>query len=205
MCIYEKSGFEPLKTHIHTHKKVTNIKKKKGYTHTHTLPPHKLKKGNIYYTCMKKRRASAATIARLKAMRRKFGLGEFQHRKNIVPKRRRVVSMAKRKVSRRKGASSGGTMSYALGGAVYGIARQPLNGLIKKFLPSGTLQMSDEILMIVADVILSKYAFKTGTINKALKVGIAVEASRIGANLNIGNLGGLFGTSTAAASSGLTF
>lgn len=61
--------------------------------------------------------------------------------------------------------------------------------------------MSDEILMLATDAILAKMLFKTGMVNQALKVGIAVEASRIGAGLNLGNLGNIFGTSSTSTSS----
>ena len=136
---------------------------------------------------MEKRRASAATIARLRALRKKHGLGEFKGKSRRVSVRH-SSPMARRK--RRFGRSSKGLSvnQILIGGAVYGFARQKISDWLTKNFPTltqGTLGAnSDEMLM----GILAYFAAKRGSgiVRDAGKAGLAIEASRIASGFKFG-------------------
>jgi len=89
-----------------------------------------------------------ATASQLKALRRKYGLGEFKKNKKRATRKnysRKVVQMARRKRSGRKsyGKSTGSIWSKMLGTAgyvgyeVYLSPMVPLNGMVKNIAELG--------------------------------------------------------------------
>lgn len=143
----------------------------------------------------RKRKASAAVRARLKALRRKHGLGEF---KRNSPKSRTVRTRSssfkvarKKKVSRRKSGGFGVMGKAVIGGFIYGVARQPIQNITKNFLGG----VSDEIGMLLVTGVIAN--FTTGQIRNAALIGMAIEASTLAKNFNLGGLtGGLTTSST---------
>lgn len=138
---------------------------------------------------MAKRRASAATIARLRALRKKHGLGEFQKKRAVklnhtFTKHSRISSsMARRKRFRRS--SKGLSINQILiGGAVYGFARNKVSGWLRQTIGGNLGNVSDEILM----GILAYFAAKRGSgiVRDVGKAGLAIEASRFASNFNLG-------------------
>ena len=127
---------------------------------------------------MAKRRASAAQRARLTALRRKYGLGEFKGR-SIVPKRRRSTGsqMAKR---RRSSGKRGGMFSgSALGTPVMsGVVYAFISPLISKVTAKFGVGVQDEILQIGAALVLSQVV-KNQLVKNYANAAIIVNTARL--------------------------
>jgi len=131
--------------------------------------------------------------ARLKAMRKKYGLGEFKRSSSSSsPKRRARVggNVARRRKSKSRSRSSGGfsPMDAALGGAAYGAA--------VNFIPS---QYNTRLVRAGASFLL---AYKTsGFLKKVGTAGLCTEAAGVGNSLGQQVAGSVAGTLTGAAGS----
>jgi len=138
---------------------------------------------------MAKRRVSAAQKARLKALRRKYGLGEFKRSSHLVPKIRhsRSSTMAKRRGIFRKSKSSGiSPGQMVVGGLVYGALRQPISNFVRGLTGNVALNLSDEVAMGLVAWLVARRS--SGIVRQAALAGLAIEASRFGSSLNIGNI-----------------
>lgn len=134
---------------------------------------------------MAKRRASAATIARLRALRKKHGLGEFKGKSRKVSVRHSRISssMVRRKRFRRS--SKGLSVNQILiGGAVYGFARNKISGWLRQTIGGNLGNVSDEILMGIVAYFAAKRG--SGIVRDAGKAGLAIEAARFASNFNLG-------------------
>lgn len=140
---------------------------------------------------MAKRKSSAAVKARLKALRRKHGLGEFRKKSakkqgfSTKTSRKRSFSMARRRrrSSSRRGGAFGPITKVLIGGFIYGVIRTPINTFTKGFL--GTT-VSDEIGMLLINGLIAN--FTTGQIRNAALIGIGIEASTLAKNFNLGGI-----------------
>lgn len=148
---------------------------------------------------MAKRRVSAAVKERLRRLRQKFGLGEFQKKKSVrlnhtFTRHSRISSskMAKKKrFFSKKGLS---VNQILIGGAVYGFARNKVSGWLKQTIGGNLGNVSDEILMGIVAYFAAKRG--SGIVKDAGKAGLAIEASRFASNFNLG------GNQTRTISSG---
>lgn len=136
-------------------------------------------------------KASAAVKARLRALRKKHGLGEFKHARKISV-RHSSSKMARKK---RFGRSSKGLSvnQILIGGAVYGFARNKVSGWLRGMVGGQLGNVSDEVLMGVVSYFAAKKG--SGMIRDAGKAGLAIEASRFASTFNFG------GTQTQTSSS----
>lgn len=107
--------------------------------------------------------------------------------------RRSNTTMARKKrVSRKRSASITPTKA-AIGGAVYGLVREPLNNTIKGLTGNLAINLSDEIVLGVASWLIAK---KTkGIVRDAAIIGVGIEAH----NLSRGGLGGILGNTTTTS------
>ena len=132
---------------------------------------------------MAKRRASAATIARLRALRKKHGLGEFKGKSRKVSVRHSSSKMAKKKrYFSRKGLS---VNQILIGGAVYGFARNKISSWLRGMVGGQLGNVSDEMLMGIVAYFAAKRG--SGIVRDAGKAGLAIEASRFASTFNFGN------------------
>lgn len=118
--------------------------------------------------------------------------------------RRRYRKLARR--SRRSSSSMGGgsVMKMALGGAVYGIVREPINQLMGKVPIIGTF--GDEVALgVVSYIAATKGSGWVRTIGRA---GVMIEAYNLSRSMSGNLLSGFLGTSSTAStasSSGISF
>ena len=112
----------------------------------------------------------------------------------------RMVHMAKRRFMKAKRRSSsagmGGLGKLALGGAIYGLAREPINSLAKNLPFVGSL--GDEIALgLISAVMATKGSGWIKTIGRA---GVVVEAHNLARSMGGNILGSFMGTSASAVS-----
>lgn len=131
----------------------------------------------------KRRKASAATRARLKALRKKHGLGEFQNKTHTKTRRvsHRSNKVAKRKRSVRRGIM-GGLQRPLVAGITYALVQPFLSQFLKRF----NIGLQDELVQILAAVVLKnmvKNPIVTNWANAAIIINTAsltsVFANRI--------------------------
>lgn len=128
---------------------------------------------------MAKRRISAATRARLTAMRRKYGLGEFQKSsRRATTKKRRVVSMAKRRSTKRAGGFVSGLASPVTAGVIYGVASPFISQWLRKF----NIGIQDELMQILAAVVLKNF-IKNKFVTSYANAAIIVNTAQLSAGL----------------------
>ena len=143
----------------------------------------------------KKRRASAAQKARLKALRRKHGLGEFKKSSRRVSTKRvsRSTHMAKkRRVTRKRGFSGFGAVgNVAIGAAAYGFIRAPIQQATAGLLGG----VADEILLGVLSAFVAMNT--SGIIRNVALGGVAIETSTFVKGLNLGGTGNGVVTTTS--------
>ena len=164
----------------------------------------------------KKRKINASTIARLRELRRKHGLGEFKRNSSIkkTSKTKRVVRMAKRRRSfapyrfsrrsrvRRAVKSKGASELALIGYAVVG------ENLFDQVTRNFNMGISPRIIKLGAGYMLKKKSGLVGQLGTAM---YTVELYKLGKDiasggLNLGNLlGGTSSQSTSTVSSGATF
>jgi len=122
--------------------------------------------------------ASQAVRARLKALRRKYGLGEFKGRR-IVPKKRsrsRFHSMAKKRRSfGRKGGFSGAALGTpVMSGVIYAFVSPLISKAVSRF----GVGVQDEILQIGAALVLSQVV-KNQLVKNYANAAIIVNTARL--------------------------
>ena len=151
-----------------------------------------------------------ASKAQLKAIRKKFHLGEF--RKSHSTKRGVNKIMARRRRSRRYSGfrrhrrgrsrfSSGMSTTGIIGGAIaYGAVRQKISDMLMPLtskIPLGTF--SDEVGMgLLSYIALKKVS--NPLVKKIALAGLTIESARVGEALISGGLGSI--TNTSSSSSG---
>ena len=139
--------------------------------------------------------------ARLKAMRKKYGLGEFKNKS--YSKKRGHSSMARhKKYSKRSKASGYGFLGKLLGATVYGGVREKVSMKLEPItakIPMGNI--SDEVVMGGSAYLIKKFAgSKVPMLVPVLDAAMIIEAARVGEAVAKGQLG--LGGSSASASSG---
>ena len=166
-----------------------------------------------------KRKISQATIARLRAMRQKYGLGEFKKHDSPIRKikhsARRVRHMARHKrysvprfprarrymrAHKKQGASELALIGYAM------VGENLFDSLTKNF----NIGISPSLLKIGAGFFLKKKSGLVGQLGTAM---YTVELYKLGKQMSTGglNLGSLFGgttttqTASVANTTGATF
>jgi len=149
---------------------------------------------------MAKRKISAATRARLKALRRKHGLGEFKNKARTVSVKKRSFNVARRRKTRtsRRSNAVNAIMKVAIGGFVYGVARTPINNFTKGFLGG----VSDELGMLLVDAVIAN--FTTGQIRNAALIGVGIETATLAKNFNLGGTTPILGVLTTQTTSRTT-
>lgn len=135
-------------------------------------------------------KASAAVKARLRALRKKHGLGEFQKKKPVKLNHTftRHSRISSSKMARRKkfGRSSKGLSvnQILIGGAMYGFARNKISSWLRGMVGGQLGNVSDEVLMGIVSYFAAKKG--SGMIRDAGKAGLAIEASRFASTFNFG-------------------
>lgn len=117
-------------------------------------------------------------------------------RKKAVKRGSYTMARRRKRVSRRSG-KMGGVTGLMLGGAGYGIVREPINQLVSNVPLIGGL--GDEVVMLIASYLM---ATKTsGVLRKVGRAGIVIEAHNLSRNLMGGviNFGGGSGGVTTSA------
>lgn len=138
-----------------------------------------------------------ATKEQLKAMRKKYHLGEFRNSRGEKNKSR-GAEMVKRKRARssrssyfaprrvrRSGTRANTLKNTILAAAIYGAGREKVAVMaepITSKLPLGTY--SDEALMLVGSYLLAKNT--SGLIHEIGRSGMIIEAARVGERLALG-------------------
>lgn len=108
--------------------------------------------------------------------------------------------MVKRKITRRRKSSIGGVGKIMLGGAIYGVAREPINQLASKVPFVGTL--GDEVALLAINFLL---ATKTkGIMRQIGRSGLMIEAYNLARGTGGSLLGGILGTSSATTTTSTT-
>jgi len=132
----------------------------------------------------KRRKASAATRRRLKALRRKHGIGEFRKAKRRIsrPKARarkisrpKRIKMAKKKYSRSKSRSfmSNPAVKAGIGAGLYAVAEPTLNNMAARV----GLNMSDDFAKLAIGGIATQA--KNSYIKAAGQAAIVLAVSRL--------------------------
>ena len=107
--------------------------------------------------------------------------------------------MVKRKTYRKK-SPMGGVGKLLMGGAIYGVAREPLSQLSAKIPVIGNF--GDEVALLAVSYLL---ATKTsGIIRQAGRAGLMIEAYNLARQGTGGLLGGILGTTTKATTTGIS-
>tara|TARA_Y100000310_G_scaffold339157_1_gene430965 strand:+ start:124 stop:594 length:471 start_codon:yes stop_codon:yes gene_type:complete len=146
----------------------------------------------IIESMAKKRRASAAEKARLKALRKRYGLGEFKRSsRRVSAKRTRSTPMAKKRRSvSRKGITSG--LQKPL---VSGITYALVNPIVSQFLGKFNVGVQDELVQIVAALAL-KSMTRNAIISNWANAAIIVNTAQLASGIS----GNIFQTSTTSIS-----
>tara|TARA_Y100000310_G_scaffold251876_1_gene258504 strand:- start:316 stop:798 length:483 start_codon:yes stop_codon:yes gene_type:complete len=114
--------------------------------------------------------------------------------------KRRRRPMAKRKVMRRRKSSIGGVGKLMLGGAIYGVAREPINQLASKVPFVGNL--GDEVALLAINFLI---ATKTkGMVRQIGRAGLMIEAYNLARGTGGSLLGGILGTSSTTTATTTT-
>lgn len=129
--------------------------------------------------------ASAAVKARLKALRRKYGLGEFKRSGSSRKRRRgRSVSVARRtrkRRGRRSGSGSGMNITSLAMSAGYGYFRRDIVSAatpIIAFVPAG--QYSDNVALGLGAYIVHRYVGGGPMVKQAMTAIAQAEAFKAG-------------------------
>lgn len=164
----------------------------------------------------KKRKVSTATLARLRAMRQKYGLGEFKKSSSIkkTNKKPKVVRMARRRfravrryartfnrprTRKQKAVSEIALLGYAV------VGENLFDSLTSKF---GIAGLPPRMIKLGAGYMLKSKKGMLGQLGTAM---YTIELYKLGKDISQGgfNLGNLFGTPTTATttptSNGATF
>ena len=112
-----------------------------------------------------------------------------------VAKVRRRSTMAKRKKTstRRRGMSR--NVKIALGGAGYGLAREPLNQLAKRIPMVGAV--ADEVVLMGLSFLIANYG--KGIVKNIGQAGLAIESHNLVRQMSGGSFQSLFGNPTQVA------
>jgi len=120
-------------------------------------------------------------------------------RKTVAKRRSRT--MAKRRTYRKKSAF-GGVAGLVLGGAGYGVIREPLSQLSAKIPMVGGL--GDEVALMGASYLMATKG--SGIIRKIGRAGLVIEAHNLARNLAGGVIGAVTGgATTTVPQSGMSF
>jgi len=149
----------------------------------------------------KRRVVSVATRARLKALRKKHGLGEFQHKTRKVSTRHRVFKLAKRKrSSTRRAGIIAGLSGPVTSGVVYGVAQPFVSQFLRRF----NIGLQDEFVQIIA-ALLAKNMLKNKLVtqyaNAAIIVNVASLSRSLAGRLNVSGTQTLNTTTTTSNTS----
>jgi len=152
---------------------------------------------------MAHKKASAAQKARLKALRRKHGLGEFSKKKNNPNNKvrrasvtRRSFKMAKKKRSSRRRAVVAGLQKPLVAGVTYAFVQPFLSQFLQRF----NIGVQDELVQILIAVVLKNMPRAGPIVNNWANAAIIINTASLTQSLTAGlNLGGLLGTQTEAA------
>jgi len=150
---------------------------------------------------MARKKANAATIARLKALRRKHGLGEFKRSSRRASTKTRSHYMARRRSSRVRRYAKAGMKSEVLGAVLYGaVGENLLNSLTSKF----NFGLGDDFVKGIAGYLIAKRT--SGIVKGMATAAVSIAAYNVGKS-GLSSLGGLFGSAmtTATQSNGATF
>ena len=129
---------------------------------------------------MAKRKSSAAVKARLKALRKKHGLGEFKKQRTSV---RSSNKMAKRKRSSTRRGLTGGLAKPLTAGITYAFIQPFLSQFLSRF----NIGVQDELVQILAAVVL-KNTIRNPIVNNWANAAIIINT----ASLTSGFSGKLF-------------
>jgi len=124
---------------------------------------------------MAKRKISAAQKGRLKALRKKHGLGEFKNKSRSVSVRRSSSKMAKR---RRSSKSSSGLMGGLQKPIVAGITYAFVQPFLSQFLSRFNIGVQDELVQILAAVVL-KGMMKNQIVNNWANAAIIINTASL--------------------------
>lgn len=108
-------------------------------------------------------------------------------------KRRKTRTMARRKIVRRRKSPIGGVGKLMLGGAIYGVAREPLNTLASKVPFIGNL--GDEVALLGVSYLLATRT--KGMVRQMGRAGLMIEAYNLARGTGGSLLGGLINSTTA--------
>jgi len=119
--------------------------------------------------------------------------------KTMAKRRRR--SSARTTYSRKRSSKMGGVAGLMLGGAGYGLIREPLNQLASKVPFVGSL--GDEVVLLGASYLMATKG--SGIIRKVGRAGLVIEAHNLARNLGGGLLGSITNATTPASSTSQSF
>lgn len=173
------------------------------------LSPHKLDifrtHINPYMASRKKKETKAERNRRLKALRRKHGLGEFKKGRNrsrsrtTSTRRRSSRKVAKKKRTYRRRSTMSGLSSPLMTGVVYAVGQPIASQLLQKV----NVGVQDEILQIGA-AFFAKKLIKNRLVNNWANAAIIVNTASLVSGYTGNLFGGGSGTSMSSAS-GATF
>jgi len=127
----------------------------------------------------RRKKASAATKTRLKALRRKHGLGEFMRtRAGAKPNRARTShrsnKMAKRKRSSVRRTLTGGLQRPLVAGITYALVQPFLSQFLSRF----NIGIQDELVQILAAVVL-KNTMKNQIVSNWANAAIIINTASL--------------------------
>ncbi len=137
---------------------------------------------------MAKRKSSAAVKARLKALRKKHGLGEFKNKGSRSVKTRSRSTMAKKRRTSRRSGIAGGLTKPLVAGITYAFVQPFLSQFLSRF----NIGIQDELVQIIAAVVLKntiKNAIVTNWANAAIIINVASLTSGLSSKLLTGGNG----------------